>query len=155
DRRHHPRPQGRRLQAGFRNPPGVQVGRLQEVAAAGDRQKRPAELKWDRAPADPIRQGKILMLNRRHGKHDEGTGVQLNMVITPFLDMSFQLLFFFVLSFKPAEAMEGKLDFHLPATGEARARRMEDVDPSKPSDSDLALPTQVTVLVKTIRDGVN
>src|SRR5262249_17996469 len=26
---------------------------------------------------------------------------------------------------------------------------------SKPSDSDLALPTQVTVLVKTIRDGVN
>ncbi len=96
-----------------------------------------------------------MMSHKRGHKKDEGVGVQLNAVITPFLDMSFQLLFFFVLSFKPAEAMEGKLDFHLPATGEARARRMEDVDPSKPSDSDLALPAQVTVLVKTIRDGVN
>jgi biopolymer transport protein ExbD len=94
------------------------------------------------------------MMNRKHRKKDEGVGVQLNTVITPFLDMSFQLLFFFVLSFKPAEAMEGKLDFSLPASGEARARRMEDVDPSKPSDSDLALPAQVTVLVKTLNDGI-
>src|SRR5271170_2182556 len=93
------------------------------------------------------------MLNRRHSHKEEGSAIQLNVVITPFLDMSFQLLFFFVLSFKPAEAMEGKLDFHLPASGEARARRMEDVDPSKPSDSDLMLPTQVTVLVKTLNDG--
>lgn len=88
-------------------------------------------------------------------KHDPGTSIQLNVVITPFLDMSFQLLFFFVLTFKGQEAMEGKMDFHLPAAGEAKAARMEDVDPNKPSDSDLALPAQITVLVKTIRDGVN
>jgi biopolymer transport protein ExbD len=94
------------------------------------------------------------MLSHGH-KQAEGPGVQLGLVITPFLDMSFQLLFFFVLTFKPHEAMEGKMDFHLPAAGEARAQRMEDVDPNKPSDADLALPAQVTVLVKTIRDGVN
>jgi biopolymer transport protein ExbD len=88
-------------------------------------------------------------------KRDEGVGVQLNLVITPFLDMSFQLLFFFVLTFQPASIMEGKIDFQLPATGEAKALRQEDVDPNKPSDSDLALPAQFTVVIRTVRDGVN
>jgi biopolymer transport protein ExbD len=88
-------------------------------------------------------------------KQDSAPGVQLNTVIVPMLDMTFQLLFFLVITFKVAEAMEGKMDFHLPAAGEARAMRMENVDPNKPSDADLALPAQITVLVKTIRDGVN
>ena len=95
------------------------------------------------------------MLKHTRGDHGPGTSVQLAVVITPFLDMAFQLLFFFVLTFQPASAMEGKMDFSLPAAGEAKAQRMEDVDPNKPSDADLALPAQITVLVKTIRDGVN
>jgi len=88
-------------------------------------------------------------------KKEEGPGVQLNLVITPMLDMTFQLLFFFVLTFKPASAMEGKMDFQLPAAGEAKALNKEDINPDKISDGDLALPAQFTVLVKTIRDGVN
>jgi biopolymer transport protein ExbD len=86
-------------------------------------------------------------------RKDEEEGVQLNYVITPMLDMTFQLLFFFVLTFKPQSAMEGKIDFQLPSTGEAKAQRPEDIDPTKTSDSDLALPAQFTVLVKTVNDG--
>src|SRR5437868_6919791 len=86
-------------------------------------------------------------------KTGESTGINLNVVITPMLDMTFQLLFFFVLTFKPAQAMEGKMDFSLPASGEARAMRPEDVDPNKPSDADLALPAQLTVVVKTQNTG--
>ena len=71
-------------------------------------------------------------------KMDSGSSVQLGSVITPMLDMTFQLLFFFVMMFKPASAMEGKIEFQLPASGEAKAARIEDVDPSKISDADLA-----------------
>jgi len=83
------------------------------------------------------------------------SGVNLNIVITPMLDMTFQLLFFFVLTFKPASAMEGKLEFSLPASGEARARTEADVDPNRPSDTELALKSQITVLLKAQRDGIN
>lgn len=92
-----------------------------------------------------------MMTHKR--KTGDSAGVNLNIVITPMLDMTFQLLFFFVLTFKPAQAMEGKMEFSLPASGEARAMRPEDVDPNKPSDADLALPAQLTVVVKTQNTG--
>ncbi len=38
----------------------------------------------------------------RHRKHtDDGPGVQLSLVVTPMLDMSFQLLAFFIMSYSP------------------------------------------------------
>jgi biopolymer transport protein ExbD len=86
-------------------------------------------------------------------KQDKLPDVQLAVVITPMLDMTFQLLFFLVITFKPSQAMEGSLEFQLPASGERRAQRLEDVDPNKPSDADLALPAQITVVVKTNGDG--
>jgi biopolymer transport protein ExbD len=91
-------------------------------------------------------------------KKHKGEGpleVQLNTVITPMLDMTFQLLFFFVLTYSPSAAMEGKMEFSLPASGDYRARAPEDVNLDKPSDTELALPAQLTVLIKTVRDGVN
>lgn len=94
------------------------------------------------------------MLKKKHGS-GLATSVQLSAVVTPMLDMTFQLLFFFVLTFKPASVMEGKMDFNLPASGEARAKMQEDVNPDKPSDDALALPAQLTVLIKTLRDGTN
>jgi biopolymer transport protein ExbD len=89
-------------------------------------------------------------------KKHKGEGpleVQLNTVITPMLDMTFQLLFFFVLTYSPSAAMEGKMDFNLPASGDYRARAPEDVNLDKPSDTDLALPAQLTVLIKTAHTG--
>ena len=44
-----------------------------------------------------------------------GIGSKVDMPITPMLDMTFQLLAFFVLTFQPQSALEGKLEFSLPA----------------------------------------
>jgi biopolymer transport protein ExbD len=40
-------------------------------------------------------------------------GSTVDLPVTPMLDMTFQLLFFFIVTFNPASA-EGKLDFALP-----------------------------------------
>lgn len=79
--------------------------------------------------------------------------VQLGPVITPMLDMTFQLLFFLILTFKPSNLQEGRMDFNLPSSGEAKAK-VQPENPT-PSDSELALPAQITVLIKTVRDGIN
>jgi len=75
----------------------------------------------------------------------------VELPVTPMLDMSFQLLAFFIMTFKP-HSLEGQMEFNLPQAGEARAKTMEDVDPNKPSDVDLALPAQLTIVVKAARD---
>lgn len=93
-------------------------------------------------------------MKRRHRGSGPG-GVNLNMVIVPMLDMTFQILFFLILSFRPSDLEEGKVDFSLPASGEAKARMPENVDPTIPSDKELALPANLTVILKTVRDGVN
>jgi biopolymer transport protein ExbD len=80
-------------------------------------------------------------------------GVNLNSVIVPMLDMTFQILFFLILSFRAADVEEGKVDFSLPASGEAKAQDPNMVDPTAITDKDLALPANLTVMVKTVRDG--
>src|SRR5438477_9504059 len=80
----------------------------------------------------------------RHLYHDEDQGV--DMPITPMLDMAFQLLMFFILTYHPS-ALEGHMDLSLPAAGEAKAKQEPEVDPSK-SDTELELPSQMTVIVK-------
>jgi len=76
---------------------------------------------------------------------------EVELPITPMLDMSFQLLAFFIMTFKP-HTLEGQMEFNLPAAGEAKAKSMEDVDPNKPSDVDLALPAQLTIVVEASRN---
>ena len=86
---------------------------------------------------------------------DQSEGVQLNMVVTPMLDMSFQILFFFVFMYvlAPKEIREGKMDFNLPAHGERKAHNKADEDPNKPSDVELALPANLTVVIKSDATG--
>jgi hypothetical protein len=67
------------------------------------------------------------------------------------LDMTFQLLFFFVFTFNPS-SLEGQLDFMLPAQGDYKARDMAMVDPSK-SDTELELPADLTVVVRAPTEG--
>jgi biopolymer transport protein ExbD len=67
--------------------------------------------------------------------------------VTPMLDMAFQLLAFFILTYRPAD-LEGHLDLSLPASGEVRAAQKADVDPTKVSDADLELPAELTVVVR-------
>jgi biopolymer transport protein ExbD len=71
--------------------------------------------------------------------------------ITPMLDMAFQLLTFFIFTYHPS-ALEGHMDLTLPAAGEAKAKDMKDVDPTN-SDTELELPSQMTVIVKASPDG--
>ncbi len=81
-------------------------------------------------------------------KRDNGPTPEVELPITPMLDMTFQLLAFFILTFQPAAVEEGQIEFSLPASGEAKAKQEQDVDPNKPPDTELALKSQVTVVLK-------
>ena len=70
--------------------------------------------------------------------------------ITPMLDMSFQLLFFFVMIYRPS-ALEVQLDLNLPAVGQKKAQKLEDVDPKAQSDTNIEVPADVTVAITTQR----
>ena len=56
-------------------------------------------------------------MRRRELKADKGPEVDLPIV--PFLDMSFQILFFFIMNYHPS-ALEGQMDLNLPAAGEGQ-----------------------------------
>src|SRR5207249_4090980 len=73
--------------------------------------------------------------------------------IVPMLDMSFQLLFFFIITFNPG-AVEGQMAMNLPATGEAKAQKQEDVDLTKQSDPVLDVPSDFVVSVKYYEQNV-
>jgi biopolymer transport protein TolR len=95
---------------------------------------------------------KAKEMYRKRRKKDPGPEVELP--ITPMLDMAFQLLTFFIFTYHPS-SFEGQLELSLPGAGEAKAKEMKDVDPNKVSDPDIETPSQVTVIVKTQHDGIN
>ena len=76
----------------------------------------------------------------------EESQVELGRVITPFLDMAFQLLFFFVMMYQPS-AMEGQMDMALPAAGEGVVKPDQKVTAS--STDAIDLPAEVEVLIRT------
>jgi biopolymer transport protein ExbD len=89
--------------------------------------------------------------NRRR-KRDNPLDIVLP--ITPMLDMSFQLLAFFVMTFQSANALEGQLDMYLPKAGTPQAKRPDQVDLSKDSDADLDQQADVAVVVSSQRGDV-
>ena len=95
------------------------------------------------------------MRGRHHSRHRVADDVKIEMPITPMLDMSFQLLSFFILTFNPPGAGEGQLDMFLPASGAAKAKAPADVDPLQQSDKELEPPADVTVIVESSRGGID
>jgi len=89
---------------------------------------------------------------RRRRKAEPGAEVDLQSVITPMLDMAFQLLAFFVFTYKPSD-LEGQMQLNLPSAGVEKAKTEAEVDPSKISDTDLEVRTELTVIIKGGRDG--
>ena len=82
-------------------------------------------------------------------------GPEPNLPITPMLDMAFQLLAFFVMTYHPSD-LEGQMDLRLPSEAITRAEKKEDIDPNaKPDPKPLELPANLTVLVRTQQDGSN
>jgi biopolymer transport protein ExbD len=82
------------------------------------------------------------------------TGVDVELPIVPFLDMSFQILFFFIMNYHPS-AMEGQMDMSLPAAGEAKAQSIEQVDPNTIPDDKIEMKSELTVVVRTPHDNIN
>jgi len=78
-------------------------------------------------------------------------GLEVNLPITPMLDMAFQLLAFFIMSYHPS-ALEGQMDLALPALNNAAAQKAEDVKPT-PTDAALELSADVTVIIKGSDQG--
>lgn len=83
-------------------------------------------------------------------------GTRVEVPITPMLDMTFQLLFFFILNYHPS-ALEGQMDLSLPAPKDLLKN---EALPSKPSDNpgpeeEPEEPPEVTVIVRTQHDGIH
>src|SRR5262245_35604174 len=69
--------------------------------------------------------------------------------ITPMLDMTFQLLFFFLLRYNP-NALEGQMEMSLPTPVEPKSQQQD--SNTIPSGSDLDSPAKVTLVVRTRQD---
>src|SRR4051794_13625176 len=76
--------------------------------------------------------------------------------ITPMLDMAFQLLTFFILTYHPS-GMEGQMDLSLPSEDTKAAQKKEDVNPTSKPDKDQAidLPADLTVVIRTQQDNIH
>jgi biopolymer transport protein ExbD len=90
----------------------------------------------------------------RHKQGDAASKVQLP--ITAMLDMTFQLLFFFIVNFHPAD-LEGEMNMALPVDAEKQAQKPEDVKKDAKADKDPTpeFPSDLTVKVRTQLDGTN
>jgi biopolymer transport protein ExbD len=79
-------------------------------------------------------------------------GPEVELPITPMLDMAFQLLAFFILTYHPS-ALEGQVALALPAAGQAKAKDAKDVSPENISDVDIEPPSELTVVIKRRQGG--
>src|SRR3954451_9304031 len=94
---------------------------------------------------------------RHKGRHAEsGGGVQLGLIITPMLDMSFQLMAFFIMTYHPS-ALEGHIDGNLlPPTEVAKSSKdkKSDVPMDLPAiDEEPQLQDVLLIVVKSVAPG--
>jgi biopolymer transport protein ExbD len=84
----------------------------------------------------------------------KGNDSKVQMPITPMLDMTFQLLFFFLLNYHPS-APEGEYELALPTEKPTISENKENVAPDKDisdaDDEEVKEPPEVTVTIKAIQ----
>lgn len=79
--------------------------------------------------------------------------VEINKVITPMLDMAFQIFAFFIIIYHPSH-LEGQMLLNLPDAAQAKAAKPEDARPDQSMVGELELPAEISVIAKTKRpDG--
>jgi biopolymer transport protein ExbD len=78
--------------------------------------------------------------------------MEVELPITPMLDVAFQVLAFFIATYHPAQ-LEVQIDLTLPEAAQARAADQKDVKPDSSAPGDLELPAEITVVVKTSGGG--
>jgi biopolymer transport protein ExbD len=82
-------------------------------------------------------------------------GPEPNLPVTPMLDMAFQLLAFFVMTYHPSD-LEGQMDLSLPSEKISKAEDQSKVDASAAADKKpIDLPSNLTVQVRTQQDGIH
>jgi len=86
---------------------------------------------------------------------DHGIEPDINQVITPMLDLAFQVLLFFIMTYHPSQLEEGQMNLSLPDSAQTQAAKADQADPKNSMPGDLELPSEVTVLVKTQRGGAS
>jgi biopolymer transport protein ExbD len=89
-------------------------------------------------------------------RRKQEAGPEPTLPITPMLDMAFQLLAFFVMTYHPSD-LEGQMDLSLPSESITQAKKPEDVQTEAKPDPNakLELPANLTVIVRTQMDNVN
>lgn len=86
-------------------------------------------------------------------RHKGDASLEPTLPITPMLDMAFQLLAFFVMTYHPSD-LEGQMDLSLPSEKITQAEKKENVDPSaQPDPKPLDLPANLTVIVRAHQDA--
>jgi biopolymer transport protein ExbD len=76
--------------------------------------------------------------------------LDVDLPITPMLDLAFQVLLFFILTYHPSQ-LEGQMDLTLPDMALAQAASPMDAKDSLPGN--LELPAEISVVVKSKHDG--
>ena len=82
----------------------------------------------------------------------ENTPVDVDIPITPMLDLAFQVLLFFILTYHPS-TMEGQVEMSLPDLAQAKAAKPENIKPKDSATGPLELPAEVTVMLYVRRNG--
>jgi biopolymer transport protein ExbD len=83
---------------------------------------------------------------------DPGIDADLNRVIVPMLDLAFQVMLFFIMTYRPSQLEEGQMDLSLPDSAQTQAASAKDANPALSTPGELELPSEVTVFIKTQHD---
>ncbi|MBX7103952.1 MAG: biopolymer transporter ExbD [Gemmataceae bacterium] len=86
---------------------------------------------------------------RRKRKHSQGDNAKVEIPIPAMLDMTFQFLSFFILTFNPPSVAEGQMDMFMPAAGQAKAKTAEQVDPFALSNPENEPGVDITVAIES------
>lgn len=78
--------------------------------------------------------------------------LDVELPITPMLDLAFQVLLFFVMTYHPSQ-LEGQMDLVLPDAAPTKAASVEEANPKQAMQGQVELPSEITVVVKTRHDG--
>src|SRR5437867_42175 len=82
--------------------------------------------------------------------------VEVQLPITPMLDMAFQLMFFFLATYNPSSVKEGQMEMSLPSKSEAAATDPSNVSPTAEAHKeDVDIPSNYTIEIRGYRDAVN
>ncbi len=89
-------------------------------------------------------------------KKPEEPETQIVLPVTPMLDMTFQLMFFFLTTFNPPSLKEGQMDLSLPSKSEAAAKDPSQVSPtSEAHKEEIEDKSTVTISLRGQKDKEN